>query len=370
MKFVVNKQVFLLLILLFVNLQSQTKQLHTISGIVISKETGDPLSYVNVFLDATTLGTTTNNYGEYEISRVPTGSYRIIASMIGYERKDRNIQLTNKDTIKINFQLATYSYKLDEINVTTKRDYNWIDDASLFKKQFLGTSENSSECKIVNLEVLEFTKTQNIKLKAEASEPIEVVNKALGYKVFFDLKEFVLRNNKEFNYYGNIRFVELIPKSSEQKNEWIENREKAFNGSFRHFLISLYKNKLSENGFYTYIVNDPNWENLRRRDFLSPNISEVVERVSTIERVMQFDNNIMVTYQDEWEENGFQTYRNYMGSNIYRELNFQTSWINLPYGFVGFDINGNLMTDYKNIKLFGYWAWQRVANLLPTNYIP
>ena len=35
-----------------------------------------------------------------------------------------------------------------------------------------------------------------------------------------------------------------------------------------------------------------------------------------------------------------------------------------------FDINENIVDNYKSIKVFGYWGWQKVADLLPTNYIP
>ena len=73
---------------------------------------------------------------------------------------------------------------------------------------------------------------------------------------------------------------------------------------------------------------------------------------------------------EEWEEIGFLEHRNYLGSKIFRVLNHQTSWINLPYGYATFDINGNIVDDYKSIKVYGYWGWQKVACLLPTNYVP
>jgi len=192
----------------------------------------------------------------------------------------------------------------------------------------------------------------------------------LGYKILFDLKEFVLSSNGEISYYGSTRFEELIPESESQKSDWKESRENAYNGSLRHFLVSLSDDRLEENGFYTYIINSPNWDNLRRRDFLVPNFSVALRRVSEIERGLQFNNYIMITYMEEWEESGFLAYRNYLGSKIFRELDHQTSWITLPYGYATFDINGNIVDDYKSIKVYGYWGWQKVANLLPTNYVP
>ena len=158
--------------------------------------------------------------------------------------------------------------------IITERDYDWIDDVFLFQKHFLGTSLNSTECKIVNREVLEFIKPPGIRLKAKSSIPLEIMNDALGYNIFFDLKEFILTDDNEVNYYGNIRYEELTPKDQSEKFKWEERREETYNGSFRHFLISLCKSELHKNGFYTYTVDYPDWNDLRRRDFLNPNLSE------------------------------------------------------------------------------------------------
>lgn len=204
--------VFLILFLIFLNnLNSQSKQTYSISGVVLDDDTGEPIPTVNVFLDGTTLGTSTDKNGEYKINYIPTGSYKIIASMIGYEKKGLVISLVAMQTIEINFQLVPYSYELDEISITTERDYDWIDDAERFQNQILGTSINSRDCEIVNREVLKFSNSDDVRLMAEASEPLEIMNNALGYKIIFDLVEFRLFNNNDVNYYGYIRFEELIP---------------------------------------------------------------------------------------------------------------------------------------------------------------
>jgi hypothetical protein len=204
----------------------------------------------------------------------------------------------------------------------------------------------------------------------KASKPLKILNKALGYIVYFDLKDFELLNDDEVNYYGAVHFEELIPNNKEEELSWEEKREEAYNGSVRHFLISLCKDKLQENGFYCYKVNFPKWDDLRNRKLLDPHLSEIAQRVSPVERVLQFNNYIMIAYTKEWEERGFLTYRNYLGSKIHQRLDFQTSWVKLPYGFAMFDLNGNIVDDYKSIKVYGYWAWQKIADLMPTDYVP
>ena len=147
----------ILIILIFhlsIQLSSQTKNYHTIMGNVYDEESGKPLPFVNVFLDGTTLGSSTDQNGKYSINKIPRGSYRIIASMVGYQRDDRDVQLFDKSTITINFELTTYAYKLEEIYVTTERDYDWVNDADIFQKYFLGSSNNSRECKLANGEII------------------------------------------------------------------------------------------------------------------------------------------------------------------------------------------------------------------------
>jgi len=346
----------------------QKHEIFSITGKIVDLVSKEPISYVNVFLDATTLGASTNNNGVYSIKNIPKGSYEIIISAIGYERINEYIILKDSLAINRDYDLKPTVYKLQEVSVVAEKDDNWASNFSLFKQEFLGTSEFANDCKILNPEVINFINDKNAKLKVVANAPVEINNYALGYKVYFEIKDFVLFKNREFNYLGNIRFVELEPMSGEQNQKWIKNRRNNFNGSFKHFLIALSKNKLEENSFLIYSVFEPNWDNLRRRNFLSPKVSEIIKNISSIENEMEFSNSLMVVY-DDWEENNFQKFRNSMGSNIYKTLSFQTSWITLPYSTATFDINGNLVNDYSSIKIFGYWAWLRVANLLPNNYV-
>lgn len=56
-----------------------------INGVVKDAETGTPLPGVNVIIDGTTMGASTNLEGYYFIIGVPPGTYSIRAQMIGYQ---------------------------------------------------------------------------------------------------------------------------------------------------------------------------------------------------------------------------------------------------------------------------------------------
>jgi hypothetical protein len=54
-------------------------------GKVVDKATGEPLIGVNVFLEGTSLGATTDLDGNYLILNIPPGKYTVIVQYVGYQ---------------------------------------------------------------------------------------------------------------------------------------------------------------------------------------------------------------------------------------------------------------------------------------------
>lgn len=82
-------------------------QQFTLKGTVQSKSTGETLSYASIRIDGTAGGTTSNNEGKYEF-KLKSGSYKLIASYIGY----------TSDTLKLNIKKNTmYDFKLNPVGV-------------------------------------------------------------------------------------------------------------------------------------------------------------------------------------------------------------------------------------------------------------
>ena len=72
---------FISLFLLPVLLLAQDGKLR---GKVTDKESGEPLIGANVLVEGSTLGASTDINGEYTILSVPSGTYSLKASYIGY----------------------------------------------------------------------------------------------------------------------------------------------------------------------------------------------------------------------------------------------------------------------------------------------
>ncbi|MGZ5219409.1 MAG: SusC/RagA family TonB-linked outer membrane protein [Chitinophagaceae bacterium] len=89
-----------------------------ISGKVTGRE-GNGLSFVSVTIRNTTLGTSTNDEGNYSISgSLAPGSYVLIFTGIGYKSKEQTIEIGSAATYTADVQLEIDALSMDEVIVT------------------------------------------------------------------------------------------------------------------------------------------------------------------------------------------------------------------------------------------------------------
>ena len=141
---------------------------------------------------------------------------------------------------------------LDEVVVSNKKNKMSAEDRayflSRFKSTFLGKTNLSKQCKILNEDVidLDYDVATGV-LEASVSEPIIIQHKGLGYRIYYDLVHFELEPQK-VTYLGYTRYQQL--KGSKRKNrKWTEKRKVAYNGSTMHFFKSVVQGNLKEEGF-------------------------------------------------------------------------------------------------------------------------
>lgn len=83
-----------------------------ISGL-ITNEDGEPLAFASIYIQGTSIGTTSNLSGEYEI-QLPDGSRTIVFQYIGYENEILELESDLKQQTH-NIVMVSDSYDLDEI---------------------------------------------------------------------------------------------------------------------------------------------------------------------------------------------------------------------------------------------------------------
>jgi len=230
----------------------------TLTGVVLDKATQKPIETAAVYFDNTTIGTITNEKGEFSITYTDAVQSNLVISYLGYELVLISDYRTKKN---VNIELVPSAVALDVVHLDYDDGLTRRQKLRLFRKEFLGTSEYGRSCRILNEDdlVLRYDKKNNA-LYASAKVPIKVKNKALQYEVAFDIIDFEVTYRysdlKEMIFtlhsvtYLGTSFYKDLKKAD--KNKTIKNRENAYKGSVQHFMRSLFNKNLKTEGYWIF----------------------------------------------------------------------------------------------------------------------
>lgn len=243
-----KNNVLIILLLASVNSFSQS-----IKGIVLDAKNQEPIESAAVYFDNTTIGTSTNDKGEFEIEYHQDIQSPLIISFLGYEK----LTIPNYDPNTFyRVLIEERNDVLNEVVIIADEGMTRAQKLKYFKSQFLGKSKNAKSCQILNEDDLILRFNKNTKqLIASSKAPLVIENKNLKYKIRYDIKDFVLGFgyvNIETNsfvveslYYSGTSFYESLndDKSIARK------RNRVYKGSVLHFMRSLAKQKLEEEDY-------------------------------------------------------------------------------------------------------------------------
>jgi outer membrane receptor for ferrienterochelin and colicins len=138
------KTLLLLLLPLLNFAQSSNGQL---SGTV--RDAQGPLSMVQIWLENTKLGGTTDAHGNYTISAIPQGNYRVVFSLIGYEQRTELISISQETLqVELNISLSEKQDQLQEVVVSgSLREVTKLDSpipVEVYSKAFLCATPSPS----------------------------------------------------------------------------------------------------------------------------------------------------------------------------------------------------------------------------------
>ncbi|WP_221175719.1 carboxypeptidase-like regulatory domain-containing protein [Rufibacter immobilis] len=394
------------------NAYGQSGSLGSVVGTVIDAQTRQPLGFATVFLAQTTYGTNTAENGTFKLTALPPGSHELVVSFLGYETLSHKFTLQAGAKLSFRLELTPKANALREVVV--RPDTNWRYNYSVFLKNFIGQTANAAQTHITNPEVLYFHfDAQERILTAEASKPLIIENKALGYRIHFVLEAFEVRfaNGQTFHA-GYPRFEEMKPRSQMQRKRWQKARVQAYQGSLMHFTRALYQRRLEEEGFNVRRLQrlpnphrPPEQEiqaGLKRAREQRQGLTVIKidaagkedslaywMRMSRLAKIvaylhkdpipyhqlitqdsannalrLQFKDHLNVVYTKEKEELG---YVNRLTFGPRRAPSFQTSILSLlqPYTFI--EANGMILNPYSHI-VEEYWGWEKLAEMLPFDY--
>jgi hypothetical protein len=220
----------------------------SISGQVRDSVTHAPLPFASVFLANTSRGTTTDAEGHFRLTDITPGHYDFGVSYVGYRLYSRPVTIAGP--LVISPELAPAAQQLVEIVVRPAP--NQAADYQLFQELFLGKSTFSRQCRILNPDGVrvDYDPQRNV-LSAVVPHALEVENPALGYRLTFyqlDFRAEFVDQSMGLSLLTQVVFQEITGTERQQKR-WAANRQKAYLGSYQHFLRSVYTNRVAAEGF-------------------------------------------------------------------------------------------------------------------------
>ena len=347
----------LLLALLSTAVAAQTA---TVRG-VVRDAGGAALPGASVYLSGTTRGAASDAEGRFEIADVLPGGYRLVGSLVGYEPDVREVRLAAGARAVLDLQLGDATAALGDVRVEAPTDRRWQKRLAWFATALLGESANAAETAILNPWVLDFRLRWGT-LRATAAAPLEIENRALGYRLVYDLHDFSA-STTHVSYDGDERFEALDPATPDEAARWAEARERAYRGSDRHLFRALLAGREREEGFtLTLTREDPFYGGPQQ-----PRPARGVMRADTAGwGTLRVRGRLDVVYDREGEEPA------YLGSEWFRERRArpdpaQRSSIRVERGRARIDPQGTPEDPFA-VTTSGYLAFERLADLVPEEY--
>lgn len=367
-----------------------------VDGKLIDSLTRKGIPNVNVFIPFTSMGTTTDLNGEFNLKDIPMGEIKLGFRHITYSPKTVSLTISDSKVVYYTTTMSIAIWELEEVvKIVEMANGKWA--YSIFKQYFLGDQTETS-CYILNPEVLLFHVEAN-KLIAKTIEPLKIINKHLGYNItyYLDYFEFYYKRGdidkfyglQYYSYNGESLFSNIDSSNKRKTQRWEKNRNRLYLGSQRHFYQSLYSDSLEENGF----VVKPAWKSIADIEKFYTENDQVYDPqqiiLDSLPNYIQGKDEpeyiyfqpsgdpieIKSTFHQQKDHLVFQMHHPllvFYGSSTSLDMisNGQISLMHIDDGFIEIDHTGNFTVTDGTLN----WKYLKsnifIRNFLPTDYYP
>jgi hypothetical protein len=345
-----------------------------ISGEIIGANDKKPIANASVFLSNATIGNKTADDGTFTLYNVKPGQYDLIVTVLGFETHSQSLSVTNDNIALGEISISPKTILLQEVAV--RPNLNRQRDLGDFLYYFLGQSNYSRQCTIVNPEVVdvEYNKSTKV-LTASTDDFLIIENKALGYKIKYKLLNFTYDAQRSL-YFEGISLFEPLNGTATEQNKWKRNRLDAYAGSPMHFLRAAIAGRLDEDGFKTLRL-----ERSTAPDYLQ---KKGIKYIQTLYMKEPLSRNDFVNLADKPGifAMGFKDYLyviytkkriSYNPGGVYRPAGIAPDQpvtiirFDEPYAF--FDNNGIIINPHS-VTYEGDFGIKGISDLLPIDYAP
>ncbi len=115
------KKYILLIITVLLIASAAISQTAGVKGFIYEESTGEPAIFINVYLEGTTKGASTDLNGYFVINKVDPGNYQLIVTALGYDTIREAIVLNANDLISKSYSISQGSIDLKTVHVSAER---------------------------------------------------------------------------------------------------------------------------------------------------------------------------------------------------------------------------------------------------------
>lgn len=354
-----------LIVLFFLLIQFPVSAQVNITGKILSDESGEPIVGASVYINNSTIGSSSGTIGEYHLSSVMPGNYEIIISHIGYEPLVHRVEV-KAVALRFTFRLALKEKQMRNILIMSKDQRKA--KMKIFKEQFLGITQAADKSTLLNEEDVLFEADEKPSaFKAFSEVPLEIINRELGYRIFFELKEFYIDQRSGRTYfYGFTRYVD-VEKGNLAK--WKKNRLRYYEGSTMHLYNSINKGVSEAEGFLFFRVMEISSngnDNSPKAMYRTPPTSLVFNDSSLHKKYLEWKGDIVIQYSKDPYYKSFLAKKVMINGSLPKGIKTTVLMLDAP---AYIDANG-LLENPLAVQYSGFWGYERLANMLPVNYKP
>jgi len=345
--------------LLLVALSAGAMAQYTISGRVTDSATQEPLYRASVFCQGTTLGTSTDKDGYFQLP-LRTGGYDLTISYAGYQPQVIRV----RESVDLPIALVKKDNSLTEVVIKSSNEVadGWEKYGDFFRTHFIGESPLAKNCVIRNPDVLRFLyyKKSN-RLKVLADEPIQLVHPALGYEIRYQLDSFVYQYNTQYFLYRGYSFYTELTGDDSSRTAWNQNRKAAYQGSRLQFMHNYYDSTLQENGWVIDLLEENSEKKFIKVDPYDTTYYGMPD--STGEMEIWFPRKISITYKKRSPE------AEYLKTmKLPKGTPYLISYVDLRDPIV-IRPNGYYYNQSDWVQQ-GYWVWKNLGDSCPMTMSP
>jgi hypothetical protein len=293
---------------------------------------------------------------------VPNGGYDLVVSYTGFETFSMRISNDNANQ-PVSIELKKQDKTMEQVAVvgSTEVADGWTKYGKFFMENFIGTTPNAALCTLDNQDALRFfySKKRN-RLKILTKADLVITNKALGYKIRYQLDSFVYEYNTNISTFSGYPLFEEMNGTEAEKLAWTQNREKAYNGSRLHFLRSWYDSTLTDEGFALERITDI--KSATGTAIKDPYDSSFY-LVDSADTQIDLTGRLRITYRGEMPEKAY-----LVQYKLPTYMRVQISTLDIAEAFI-IEENGYFY-EQGDVVNTGYWAWEKIAEALPYDYWP